>query len=284
MIVTDSKALGLYLRSRRLRLDAAALGFIDKRRRTAGLRREEVAQRANISNTWYICLEQGRGGPPSGKVLDRICRALVLSAAEREHAFMLGLGRLPEASYKAPEGIAHRLQQILDALDVCPALIRTATWDIVAWNRAAALVLADYGSLEPRERNALRLMFLSREARDNQVDWETLARFVVAAFRADAARSGAATVIEPLVAELSQASPEFAAMWQENDVRGFSEGVKTLRHPTLGELRLEYSSFAIDGRTDLTMLVYTTSSEDAFRIREALIHNAKEQRKRGVAG
>lgn len=275
MALTDTKELGAYLKERRLRLDPAALGYIDKRRRTAGLRREEVAHRANISTTWYTFLEQGRGGAPSADVLDRICRALMLTDAEREHAFLLGLGRPPALQYKTVEGITPRLQYILDSMEVCPALVRTATWDIVGWNRAAALVLVDYGKLPLKERNALRLMFLNQDARAAQPDWDMLARFVVAVFRADAARVGATSAIEPLVAELSEASPEFAAMWRDNDVRGFSEGIKTLHHPTLGAIGLEYSSFAVDGRPDLTMLVYTPAHKaDAERIRAAMKHDS----------
>src|SRR6476619_6205952 len=147
--VETGNLLGSYLRDRRTRLDPAALGFAAGRRRTPGLRREEVAQRANISPTWYTWLEQGRGGGPSADVLDRIARALMLTDTEREHLFLLGLGRPPEARYRKNEGVTPRLQRVLDALDPTPALIRTATWDVVAWNRASCVMLADYGAMPP---------------------------------------------------------------------------------------------------------------------------------------
>jgi transcriptional regulator with XRE-family HTH domain len=124
--------LGAYLRNRRARLDPAALGFSSDRRRTPRLRWEEVAQRANISPTWYAWLEQGRGGVPSADVLNRIANGLMLTDAEREHLFMLGLGRPPEVRYKAAEGVTPRLQRLLDALEVSPAIIKTALWDVVA--------------------------------------------------------------------------------------------------------------------------------------------------------
>src|SRR3984893_19223104 len=136
--------LGTYLRERRMKLDPAAFGLPVERRRTPGLRREEVAQRAHISPTWYTWLEQGRGGAPSSDVLDRIASALMLTDVEREHLFLLGLGRPPEVRYKASEGVPPRLQRVLDALEVSPAYVKTSTWDIVAWNRAAAVVLVDY--------------------------------------------------------------------------------------------------------------------------------------------
>ena len=260
--------LGSYLRDRRTKLDPAALGFPMHRRRTPGLRREEVAQRANISATWYTWLEQGRGGAPSAAVLERLSQALMLTDLEREHLFLVGLGRPPEARYRKSEGVTPRLQRVLDALEPTPALIRTATWDVVAWNRAATVMLTDYGALPPEQRNILRLIFLDPRARAAQYDWESVARFVVGAFRVDAMRSGAAAQVEALVDELCRLSPEFSAMWSDNDVRSHGEGIKQLHHPVLGEIAFEYSAFAVDGRSDLSMFVYNpVAPADVERIR-----------------
>jgi len=263
--------LGAYLKDRRAKLDPAAFGLAGTRRRTPGLRREEVAQRANISATWYTWLEQGRGGAPSADVLDRIARALMLTEVEREHLFLLGLGRPPEVRYRAVEGVTPRLQRVLDALDPSPALIKTSTWDVVAWNRAAAAVLTDYGALPPEKRNILRLMFLEPRVRAAQHDWDSVARFVVAAFRADAARAGAAAQTAALVEELCAQSPEFEAMWRDHDVRSYGEGVKRLRHAAAGAIAFEYSAFAVDGRPDLAMVVYNpATAEDVEKVRSLL--------------
>jgi transcriptional regulator with XRE-family HTH domain len=270
MQMTDN-ALGTYLRDRRARLDPAAFGLGSARRRTPGLRREEVAQRANISTTWYTWLEQGRGGAPSADVLERISRALLLTDVEREHLFLIGLGRPPEVRYRSAEGVTPRLQRLLDALEVSPALVRTATWDVVAWNRAAAAVLFDYASLAPERRNILRLIFGDPDVRAAQYDWESVARFVVAAFRADAARAGAVAEVTALVDELRQLSPEFDALWRQNDVRANGEGVKHLRHPVLGPIAFEYSAFSVDARPDLAMIVYNpATAADAELIRAHL--------------
>ena len=260
--------LGAYLRDRRTKLDPAALGFPSERRRTLGLRREEIAQRANLSPTWYTCLEQGRGGAPSADVLDRLSRAFMLTDAEREHLFLVGLGRSPEARYQKNDGVTPRLQRVLDALDPSPALIRTAIWDVLAWNRAATVVLVDYGTLPPDQRNLLRMMFLNPHARAMQNDWESVARFVVGAFKLDAARAGAAADVEPLVDELCRLSPEFRTMWRDNEVRGaHGDAVKYIHHPVLGPLAFEYSAFSVDGQTDLSMVVYNPATpEDAERI------------------
>jgi transcriptional regulator with XRE-family HTH domain len=269
---TAENPLGTYLRDRRTRLDPAALGFPSERRRTSGLRREEVAQRANISPTWYTWLEQGRGGAPSAEVLDRIARALMLTDVEREHLFLLGLGRPPEVRYKKNGDITPRLQRVLDALDPSPALIRTATWNVIGWNRAATIMLGDYGSLPPHQRNVLRTLFLDPRARAVQYDWENVARHVVGVFRVDAARAGAAAEVRPLVDELCQLSPEFRTMWLDNDVRStHGEAVKHIRHPVLGPLAFEYSTFAVDGRLDLSMVVYNPATlVDADKIRSTM--------------
>lgn len=130
--------LGSYLKDRRAKLDPAAFGLPTTRRRTPGLRREEVAQRAHVSATWYTWLEQGRGGAPSADVLDRLARALALKSVEREHLFLLAQGRPPEVRAPAPSaGVSPRLQRVLDSLETSPALVKNATWDVVAWNSAA---------------------------------------------------------------------------------------------------------------------------------------------------
>jgi len=278
MPIPNDSLLGSYLRNRRAKLDPVAFGFSSERRRTPGLRREEVAQRANISPTWYTWLEQGRGGAPSADVLDRIARALMLTDLEREHLFLLGLGHPPEAHYRKDEGVTPRLQRVLDLLEPSPALIRTATWDVVAWNRAVAVMLTDYEALPPEKRNILRSVFLDPRARTLQYDWESVARFIIGAFRIDAMRAGAAAEVEPLVDELCRLSPEFNAMWRDNDIaRPHGEGVKHIRHPVLGPLAFEYSAFAVDGRSDLSMVVYhPITQEDLDKIR-SLITEAKPQ-------
>lgn len=269
--MANGTSLGAYLRNRRTKLDPASFGLAGGRRRTTGLRREEVAQRANISATWYTWLEQGRGGNPSAEVLDRIARALTLTEVEREHLYLLGLGRPPEVRYRSSEAITPRLQRLLDVLTYSPAIVRTATWDVVAWNRAAAAVLTDYGALPPDRRNILRLIFCDPRVRAVQSDWDTVARFVVATFRTDAARAGADAEIAPLVEELSRASPEFASMWRDKNVQTHGDGMKHLRHPVLGSITLEYSAFAVDARPDLSMIVYNPATPADQMIIETLI-------------
>jgi transcriptional regulator with XRE-family HTH domain len=267
--------LGAYLRERRARLDPAAFGLPLTRRRTPGLRREEVAQRAHVSATWYTWLEQGRGGAPSADVLDRISRALALNEVEREHLFLIGLGRPPETRYRGDRAVPPHLRRVLDAFVFSPAYIRTATWDILAWNRAASAVLTDYAEIPAGERNLLRLFFLEPRMRASQTQWLHVARVLVAAFRADVARAGAGAAARGLIEELSRESPEFSALWRENEVRGAAGMVaKRIRHPEAGWLDLEYSIFAVAGRPDLDMAVFTPANEETAGRIEALMREA----------
>lgn len=270
--------LGAYLRDRRAKIDPKSCGFPTVRRRTTGLRREEVAQRANISPTWYTCLEQGRGGPPSGEILGRIADALMLTEVEREHLFVLGLGRLPDVHYRQRESVTQRLQHVLDKLNPAPAFMRTATWDVVGWNRAATVILGPFDELPLRDRNTLRFFFLNPSLREAQSDWESVARWVVGTFRVDVSRAGAAAEAEPLVDELCRLSPDFQRLWRNNDVQGaYGERVKSIPHPVLGTFNFEYSVFAVDGRTDLNMIVCNpATSADESRI-AALLNRAPKR-------
>lgn len=251
-----NKRLGTYLRDRRTKLDPAAFGFSTDRRRTAGLRREEVAQLANISPAWYTWLEQGRGGAPSADVLDRIADALALSEVEREHLHLLAFGHPPgvRRAGTGPGGVTPQLQRVLDAMSA-PAMIATSTWDILAWNAAATAIFGDYDAVPDAERNTLRMIF-APGARARMTDWEQHARAVVAAFRAETARAGTLDRAAALVEDLSRTSPDFVALWSARDVAALGPGTKrlTIRGRTV---ELEYASFAVHGHSDLHMMVYT---------------------------
>lgn len=264
---SGGNVLGRYLRDRRARLDPAAFGFVPGRRRTPGLRREEVAQLAHVSATWYTWLEQGRGGAPSADVLDRLARALRLTAVEREHMFLLAQGRPPRVSRAAASEVSPQVRRVLDALHDSPAIVKTPEWTVLAWNRAATAVLADYARLPEGERNVLRLLFRPGK-REQMPNWEQVARSVVNAARRDTRRAGMTAETEALIAELSRDSAAFRAMWAEQDVTAHGEGVKGLRHPDAGLLNLEYATFALDGRPDLAMVVFNpVTAEDRAKVR-----------------
>jgi len=249
--------LGGFLRDRRERLSPGP--GAQSRRRTPGLRREEVATRAGVSVTWYTWLEQGRGGPPSDEVLERLARTLELDAAGREVLFLLAQQRPPPLRPAPPPAVAPALQRVLDAMPTSPALVKTPTWDIVAWNAAATAVLSDYAALPVAERNVLRRLF-SDPTKRSLPDWEADARLCLAAFRIDAARAGDYPEAAALAAELQATSADFRRLWAENEMRSHGVGLKRIQHPLAGPLTLEYSAFSVDSGDGLSMIVYTPAS------------------------
>lgn len=256
MTQQDDNVLGNYLRERRQRLDAAKLGYTLLRRRTPGLRREEVAVRACVSTTWYTWLEQGRGGAPSEEVLERLARALELSAAERDHLFLLAQNRLPGVTWQAGVDVSPSLQRVLDSMENTPALVKTAEWQVVAWNRAATKVFVDYAELPPDQRNILLMMFRNEEMKKRLPDWHKVTRGMVANFRADVARTGASEHVRALVDELCEISDTFRQLWQSQEVSQHGEGIKQLWLPDEGVLELEYSTFAVEGKPGLSLVVF----------------------------
>ena len=252
-----SSDLGAYLRDRRARLDPVALGLAPGRRRTPGLRREEVAQRANISIAWYTWLEQGRGGAPSPAVLGRLADSLVLHQAEREHLFFLALGRAPRADYQGTAPLTPRVQRFLDSMEGVSAFIKSPTGEVVGWNRASLFLLGNFRDVPPSERNCLKIIFNHSPSLMAQDKWESITKFSVDSFRAEAARAGATGDIAALVDDLRTTSSAFRTLWADRDARAEDEGrILTIHRPFFGEIELEHSRFAVDGRPDFTMIVH----------------------------
>ncbi len=257
--------LGSFLRDRRARLLPAKGG--EQRRRTPGLRREEVATRAHVSVTWYTWLEQGRGGPASDEVLERLAAALALDTADREFMFLLAQQRPPPLRPAPPSVVTPALQRVLDGLAGSPAIVKTPAWDIVAWNAAAAAVLTDYAALPVGDRNVLRTLFNKAGARASLPDWEADARFALAAFRVDAARAGDCAEAAALAAELQASSADFRRLWAENETSSHYVGQKRIQRPDVGTIALEYQALSVDSAAGLSMVVFTpVTSADAQAI------------------
>lgn len=236
--------LARFLRDRRMRLRPEDVGLPrGPRRRTPGLRREEVAQLAGISVEWYRWLEQARNIRASAQTLLQIGHALRLEPAEVQYLLLLS-GHAP-ASHPPARGtpaISARLQHVLDELLPCPAYIHGRRWDVLAWNEAASLVFGDFAARDGIERNCLHMGLLG-PLRDMIPGWEDHARGLVAAFRNDYAHHRGEPWFDELVSVLLRESPEFAHWWTEPEVRGWRDGPKILRHPELGELAFEQCGF-----------------------------------------
>lgn len=263
----NGNPLGSYLKERRARLDPLAFGFTQSRRRTPGLRREEVAQLAHVSATWYTWLEQGRGGAPSADVLDRLALALALTVEEREHLYLLAQDRPPKVRRPDRSDVTPQLQRVLDSLEDTPAVVKTPEWTVIGWNRAATAVLADFPNVSEPQRNLLRNLFGSKD-RSKLPDWSDVARLVVGTVRRDVMRAGMRAETQALIDELCRSSTEFRTLWAEQDVKVHGEGVKRVRHPEAGIVCLEYSTFAIDGRPDLALVIFNPATgDDRDRVR-----------------
>jgi PAS domain-containing protein len=216
------------------------VGFSDGgRRRTPGLRREEVARLADVGVSWYTWLEQGRDIHVSEPLLERLAAALRLSSSERAHLFELAHGRPAARREKAPSAVGEALQRILDAHPY-PALVATRRWDILGWNDAACILYGDLASLSPEERNGLWSMFMNPERRAQMPNWEAAVRTAVAGFRGYAARAADRTEFDALVAKLSRVSPDFVRFWNEHHVLEVRDGRKMLTHREVGLLEFEH--------------------------------------------
>ncbi|XBS71514.1 helix-turn-helix transcriptional regulator [Acerihabitans sp. KWT182] len=248
------RELGAFLCVRRGRLEPGDFGLPKGPRRTPGLRREEVALLAGVSVSWYTWLEQGRDIQPSADALARISRVLKLNAVESAHLFALSSREPPPVA--AGGGLSEGLEMLVRAIDPIPAYVRNTRLDILAWNNAVADLFVDYGSLQPHERNTLRLLFLYRPYRTLILDWEQMAHGMISTFRAARAQALDIAPFDSLVEELAGLSPEFRDWWRDTDVKGFDEGSKRLRHPTAGHIEFTYVALTPAGRPDLSLVTY----------------------------
>jgi transcriptional regulator with XRE-family HTH domain len=252
------RELGAYLRSRRERLTPADVGLAPGlRRRTPGLRREEVALLADIGITWYTWLEQGRDVKPSAELLTAIGAALRLDTAEKRHLFLLAGRPTPDRSPTEEERIEEPLSRMLTSLTAQPAYVMGRRWDVLAWNQAAEAVFGDYGALEGDACNIMHLVFANLRHRHMLMDWEQVARAALGLFRADSAKYVGDPAFERLIAELARLSPQFREWWPKRDVLQRLAGVKRLKHPAVGLMAFEHMSFAVDDGSDMKLIVYT---------------------------
>lgn len=236
-------------------------------RRVPGLRREEVAMLAGVSTDYYTRLEQGRRIVPSGQVLDAIAHALGLDDVSRTHMRdLVGATTTAPGRGGAPvQRVRPGLYQLLDALDTQPALILGRRTDVLAANRMAKALFTDFDAMPPRERNYVRWMLLSDEARNLFLDWEVQARNAVDSLRFDAGKKPDDPRAQKLVGELSLASPEFRHWWSQHHVHQRTFGNKRLHHPVVGELTVDYETLSLPGDSQQTLYIYTTPPDSASR-------------------
>jgi PAS domain-containing protein len=249
-----------FLRDRRARVTPESAGLLaNGRRRTPGLRREEVAQLAGVGLSWYTWLEQGRDIRPSPQVLDALARVLRLDGGERAHLFHLARVELPLPGGDYPRDAPPELRAIVDELVPNPAYLLGPRTDVLAWNRAAVAVLGQPASAPDGRPNLLWWLFTSDEPRGEQ--WRTTARHTLARFRAERARRLADPAFAVLLEALERASPDFRSWWPRHEVLTEQLGTKTIAHARLGTLRLHHLQSAPTSHPDLRLTQFTPADE-----------------------
>ncbi|MEU4513912.1 helix-turn-helix transcriptional regulator [Nonomuraea bangladeshensis] len=256
----DKQALGTFLRSRRERLRPQDVELPSgPRRRTPGLRREEVAVLAHISTEYYVRLEQGRAPRPSGEVLAGIAAALRLTDAESDHLHLLA-GTAPNRTGLHRRDVRPSILTLLERLPLTAAFVTSAAFEVLAWNDLAAALMEDFGELAPRDRNLARRAFLGPARGDAPLygvsDASQFRQHVVMQLRSTVARYPADPVVTGLVDELREASPDFARLWERHDVQAAPTLTKTFRHPVIGEVTVDCDALALTDR-DQHLVVYS---------------------------
>ncbi|WP_328770870.1 helix-turn-helix transcriptional regulator [Streptomyces sp. NBC_00286] len=255
------RELGEFLRSRRARIRPEDVGYASGAglRRVPGLRREELAHLAGVSVDYYVRLEQGRNHSVSDAVLDAVAEALRLDADEREHLFRLARPQKPQddpgGSFDAPRP---EVRQLLDWI-TAPALVLGRRMDVLAWNRAASVLITDFAELPRDERNLAYLHLLHPDIGPRYPDRDFIAREVVGHLRIASGRFPEDPELCRLVDQLTKHSEEFKGHWERHTVRTKSYGVKRVDHPEAGPLTLSYEITHFPQDPDQTLLVYTAA-------------------------
>lgn len=264
----DKQELGAFLRSRRERLRPQDVGLPSgPRRRTPGLRREEIAVLAYISTEYYVRLEQGRAPRPSAEVLAGIAGALRLTDAEADHLHLLA-GTAPIRAAVHRRDVRPSIVAVLERLPQTAAFVISATFEVLAWNDLAAALMEDFARLDPQDRNLARKAFLGPGRPQTTLygisDGAAFRHSVVMELRATLARYPSDPVVIGLVEELHDASPEFARLWERHDVEAPTMLTKTFHHPSIGDITVDCDSLTLTDR-DQHLVLYTApqGSRDA---------------------
>ena len=256
-----------FLRTKRASLQPEDVGLPDGgRRRTPGLRREEVALLAGVGATWYTWLEQGRDVRASLEVLEALSRALRLSAAERSHVILLGRGEQAGPCKAPAEEVSPTLRRLVENTGPGPVYLLGRRWDYLAWNRSFEQVFGWEPGPDALSRNHIWVWFMDPSRRSLcSTDWATSARLLVAKFRADSARNIGDPAFEDLISALEASSPEFRKLWKRHEVAGSGTGRKDLNHPVVGPLVFDHAVFNYGDLGEQRLVIYSPSCEHDTR-------------------
>ncbi|MGO1991511.1 MAG: helix-turn-helix domain-containing protein [Corynebacterium sp.] len=263
---TRMSELGTFLRTRRSELTPRQAGVTQTPgpRRVPGLRREEVASLANISTDYYTRVEQGRIRV-SAPVLTVLADVLQLDEDQRSYLVSLSGKDLVRTPRRVGQTVLPQLRRVLDDLSTTPAIVMGRRMDILAWNPLAAAMMLDFGEVPAARRNYVRLLFTDPRMRALYKDWETVARTAVAQLRMEAARYPDDARLTALVGELSVGDAQFASWWAARTVASLTTGTKTLVHPEVGELELDWDTLVKADDPEQQIVVWTAGEDTATR-------------------
>jgi len=251
--------LSEFLKQKRNSLSPMSIGLPQtRRRRTPGLRREEVATMAGIGLTWYTWLEQGRSITVSSFFLDRIASVLQLDEVERRHLFLLAQERPPICHGQTSTEISGMARLLLDDLIIRPAFVFNLRWDVIAWNASAQLVF-DFESQPSSERNMFWMLFADNQLSKKIIDWDKQAPLFVASFRRDLAQAPEDEAMLELVDALEQTGSFFKELWHRQDVTGRCQGKRKIIVDGIGSLEFNHSTVIIDSEQHLRMALYAVT-------------------------
>lgn len=256
------KELADFLKTRRAKILPSQVGLSSEmRRRTPGLRREEVAQLAGIGISWYTWLEQGRTIHVSAQVIESLSKVLLLDKQERIHLYLLANQPLPVDTPVNQQPVNPVLQHLLDSLIYSPSLITDQRWNVIAWNRAASLLLGDFRKMNIRERNIVWAMFTIKIYKQLLVDWTKHAKGLLGRFRLICGQYIDDPWLVQFIDDLKIQSEEFNLWWPLHEIQSNSEVYKQFNHPIAGLLDFEVSNFDVSDNSGLKMIVHTPLTE-----------------------
>lgn len=260
-----------FLKTVRARLSPADVGLrVGERRRTKGMRREEVAALAGISVTWYTWFEQGRDVQLSAQTLDRLSQTLRLSPEEREFLFALAQHRPAPLSPGVDRALTPNVQALLAALSI-PALVMTLDWMVIGWNKLTARIFRDYEKMPASERNLFKILMRGAEYQRDEQEYRQLARRLIARFKWDYSRVAGNGTFDAIIAEMEAESPIFREYWSEPVIVSHFEGVHTTDVEGVGPIAFQHSSYAIEQSPGQRLVMFVpVDEESAARLRRVV--------------
>lgn len=273
--MAQREELSRFLKAARARISPAEVGLpAGERRRTRGLRREEVATLAGMSVTWYTWFEQGRDVQVSAPLIERLSSTLRLNANEREFLFALAQHRPPPLSTRADEVIRPGTQHLMDSLSI-PALVMVEDWTVIGWNRLVAHGFRDYSQLPRSERNLFKILLLNEQYRTDPERFREMGKRLVARFKWDYSRTAQPAVFDAIIADMTERSEIFREYWEKSEIMAHFDDTNVADLPGIGEIAFRHTSYAIEEAPGQRLILFAPNDPASAERLEKLAAQVK---------